>query len=148
MQVLKNVVHRGQRLMQTTVSKICIMHLSMLILSWEVGLGERDLGKGWGFDLKAFVFGQMPQWHHIWWKENKCTTPPIMVRLEVKCVSLKAAKYQLYFPNYLAVNIVCCSGVLRKKKRKFIPKLGMVYISQKMLSLYKQAHQFCQLTFI
>ena len=147
MQVLKNVVHRGQRLMQTTVSKICIMHLSMLILSWEVGLGGRDLGKGWGFDLKAFVFSQMPQWHHIWWKE---------VRLEVKCVSLKAAKYQhfektsfVYFPNYLAVNIVRCSGVLRKKKkRKFIPKLGMVYISQKMLSLYKQAHQFCQLTFI
>ena len=146
MQVLKNVVHRGQRLMQTTVSKICIMHLSMLILSWEVGLGGRDLGKGWGFDLKAFVFSQMPQWHHIWWKE---------VRLEVKCVSLKAAQYQhfektsfVYFPNYLAVNIVRCSGVLRKKKRKFIPKLGMVYISQKMLSLYKQAHQFCQLTFI
>ena len=132
MQVLKNVVHRGQRLMQTTVSKICIMHLSMLILSWEVGLGERDLGKGWGFDLKAFVFGQMPQWHHIWWKENKFTTPPIMVRLEVKCVSLKAAKYQLYFPNYLAVNIVRCSGVLRKKKKEnsFLNLAWYIYLKK------------------
>ena len=43
-----------------------------------------ELGSGGG---KLF-FDQMPQGHHIWWKENKFPTPPITVRLQVKCVSL------------------------------------------------------------
>ena len=34
--------------------------------------------------------------------------------------------YSLFF-FFLTENIVRCSGVLRKKERKFIPKPGMVY---------------------
>ena len=90
---------RGQRLMWTTDSKICIMHLSMLILSWGVGgwVGGGGLGKGWGFDLKVLFWVKCPRDivdHHIWWKENKFSTPPISVRLEVKGVWLKVATYQ------------------------------------------------------
>ena len=37
------------------------------------------------------------------------------------------SKHTLCPVFFLTVNIVCCSGVLRRKKRKFIPKPGMVY---------------------
>ena len=36
---------------------------------------------------------------------------------------------------FFTVNIVRCSGVLRKKKRKFIPKPGLVYKDQGIVQM-------------
>ena len=90
--------------MWTTDSKICITHLSMLILRWGSGGWWKELGKGWGFDLKALFWVKCPRDIILfWWKENKFPTPPISVRLEVKGVSLKVPTYQhsLFSKRYI-----------------------------------------------
>ena len=69
------------------------LHNAPINVNFELGGrwvgGGGGLGKGWGFDLKALFWVKCPRDivdHHIWWKENKFTTPPISIRLEVKGV--------------------------------------------------------------
>ena len=78
-------------------------------------------GKGRRFGLEAFFFraNALPLWHHFWPKENKFPIP------------LTKSRGQMCFIE-----------------SSNIPTFGENLICFKMLSVYKQAHQFCQLTFI
>ena len=78
-------------------------------------------GKGRRFGLEAFFFraNALPLWHHFWPKENKFPIPPTKTR-----------------------------GQMCFIESSNIPTFGENLIRFKMLSVYKKAHQLCQLTFI
>ena len=67
-----------------------IMHQTMLI--WK---GE---GRAKAIDLnsKHFFSGQMPYPWDIIFGQKRTNSPPLQVRLEVKCVSLKVATYHYF----------------------------------------------------